>query len=587
MWYKIDFFRIRTHLRRLAFHPAVLLLLAIAAVLALYAGSLRLWWCCDDPSILQHANLYSPAEYFFVPAAWRALIPYSLTPWLSLAYDLDLALFGFQPTAFFAHHLLILALCAWFLQRIAARWVGDGAACVAPLIFLVGAPVAVAAQLLMVRQYLEGLLFFLLALWLVIRVLDGEKGAFRFVAALSFAVAVTAKEVFVPLGFVPFLLPLAGFRRRVWAAWPWLLVIALYVPWRAYMLGDLLGGYVPGGGLAGSSIGELTGAFAKVPALLWSSPLAAGAGLVLVFGVALQRASVGPRMVLAWLALLPAWLLLPLLPLVRMPGLSERYFIVPWAALALLSGLAFGRAWRNQRRWLRAALLAAVTAVAGSAWLVARPALTNGAGMQAMYRAVGMAYLDHDAPVALWGDPMIPYWFFQGLEGLRPAMGRQAKPPYAMADESDLVAADSSVRRILRYDAARQAMLDVTVDWPDLQNAWRQRLVASPMTVVMDYDRARQILSWNFGPAEGGSFALVSLGGVLPLPTQGRLRMELVPKGCFRIRQEGPASTLSYSPLLAWPTAQGLPALSRTSWQGQGDMFESSSVSSCQAPIAP
>ena len=83
------------------------------ATLALYGGSLRLWWCFDDPAILLHAWRYAPQEYFLVPKAWQALIPYSLQPWLSLSYDLDLSLFGFRPAGFYAHHLLALALCAW------------------------------------------------------------------------------------------------------------------------------------------------------------------------------------------------------------------------------------------------------------------------------------------------------------------------------------------------------------------------------------------------------------------------------------------------------------------------------------------
>lgn len=62
---------------------ALVFSLIVAATLVLYSRALGNWWCCDDTQILKHAVQYSPYEYFFVPAAWRALIVSSLTPWLS------------------------------------------------------------------------------------------------------------------------------------------------------------------------------------------------------------------------------------------------------------------------------------------------------------------------------------------------------------------------------------------------------------------------------------------------------------------------------------------------------------------------
>lgn len=281
--------------------------------LLLYGSAISGWWCCDDPQILKHALRYTPWEYFTVPAAWRALIPYSLTPWLSLVYDLDHALFGLNPLTFYAHNLLTITLCAFLIYCIARQWADHWYACGGALLFLAGSPIMTAAYQLMVRHYIEGLFFYLLALWLSMQALrkDVRWPTLRAVmAGIAFVVAITAKEIYVPLGIVPFLLPLGSFRQRFRAAWPLLLVMALYVPWRWYMLGDVVGGYTPAGELGSSDLLAALGQFAKLPELLLAWPWLGGAGLILLIGLFLKRRCTG------WtalpLTLLPVLLLVPL-----------------------------------------------------------------------------------------------------------------------------------------------------------------------------------------------------------------------------------------------------------------------------------
>jgi hypothetical protein len=570
------------------------LVLAIGAVFALYGNSLQLWWCCDDPAILLHAQRYAPLEYFTVPSAWRALIPFSLTPWLSLAYDLDMALFGYEPRGFFVHHLLTLAGCAWLLHRIAARWAGDAAALAAPAIFLVGVPVAQAAQLLMVRQYLEGLLLFLLAIWWAVRALDGGPRPLRWLAALAFAAAITAKEVFVPLGFIPLLLPIGRFRQRLAMAWPWLLAMALYVPWRGHMLGTLVGGYTPAADIPGNLFGDAVAAFATVPAMLWNAPLVAFAGLGVLAAAAAWRHGKPPgALLLAWAVLPPVWLLAPLLPLVRFPGLSERYFIIPWAALSLGCALALAHAWHGRPRWVQAALLAAVLAVVVPAWLQSRPVAQAALPGNTLFRAIGSAYLERDAPTAIWGDPAVPAWFVQGLEHLRPAMGRTAPPPLSVADESDLAAYAQAPfpQPVLRYNNQQQGMEDIHAEIPAMVQRWRERLAPTELSVDVGYDAYRQALEWKLAAPAGTSFAVLSNGTATAVPGQGQLRMDKQPQGCFRVRVTHADGRLSYSPLLAWPAASGPAhtapaqgaAVARTRWAGPGDLFKDAPTASCAA----
>jgi hypothetical protein len=579
-------------LRRFIAHPFAALLLLGLATLALYGGSLRLWWCFDDPAILLHAHTYSPLEYFLIPKAWQALIPYSLQPWLSLSYDLDLSLFGFRPGGFFAHHLLALALCAWCLQRILVGWVGPGWALCGALLFLVGSPLAIGAQQLMVRHYVEGLLFYLLALWLVLRRLRGGHASNSWLAGLAFAVAASAKEVFLPMGLLPFVLPLGSLRQRLQAAWPWLVVMALYVPWRFYMLGELVGGYVPQGGLAGLDLMQVLRAFAQVPGMLWAWPAVAFAGVavvVVVAGSRLVKNQLGATAL--WALPLPVLLLAPLLPLVRFPGLgagSERYFMVPWTVLAALSALALGLAWRDALhsalRWL---LVAAYAALLVPAWQAARMASAPLAPLQAAHKAVGMAVVHGRAQDLILGTPGVSTWFIQGLLDLRQPMGQPGAAPRLASDESDLVGVDLAGMRVLRYDPAAKAVRDVTNQQARQQAAWRQRLRGEvTLSVFTEYDTRLHALRWQLASSAPGSYAFLSVGSALPLPAQGAIRRDTQPAGCFRIRLETADGGLVYSPLLQWPAVGG-PGNAVVAWQGVGDGFAGPAAPACAGQGKP
>ncbi len=357
----------------------------VLATLLLYSNALGNWWGYDDTQILKHALRYSPLEYFFVPDAWRALIAYSLTPWLSLSYDVDNALYGLSPRGFYAHNLLTIALCAWMLYLIAREWVGAWFAAGGAALFLVGSPVAVASQQLMVRHYADGLLFYLFALWLVLCGLRLRQPRYGVLAGVAFLIAATAKEVYLPLGFVPFMLPLGHWRQRLVVAWPLLLVMLLYVPWRWYMLGDVVGGYTPIGTLTDLPMSALLQQFSLIPGLfldrlgVWILVLGTGLAAAMLWSTRENRWGL-----LRLGCIVPLLLLAPLVPLAMASSLaSERFFVAVWAVLALGVALAFGSVSHNAAvRWVLSALFAALVFVASeSSVLLERFFTLNGLGV--------------------------------------------------------------------------------------------------------------------------------------------------------------------------------------------------------------
>lgn len=568
----------------------MLALTIVLTTFGLYGRSLGLWWAFDDTAILLHAQKYGPLEYFGDPQAWRALIPYSLQPWLTLTYDIDLTLFGFTPSGFFAHHLLALAACGWLVQRIASRWVDEAWAMIGAVLFLVGVPVAAASQQLMVRHYIDGLAFYLLATWLVIRSLDGGHGVQRWVAALSFAVAASAKEVFLPLGLLPFLMPVGTVRDRLYAAWPWLIVIGLYVPWRYYMLGELVGGYSPKAGLAGLGPGEVLRAFAQVPSLLWTFPNVSLTGVGALGAIA--WASVARRSARGgvWLIALILMLAAPLVPLIRYPGLgagSERYFIVPWAALSLLCVLVAGAAWRGRHGGVRLALIGTIGAIAVPALVASQQVTIQLAPIQSAHRELGWAVVEGINSDVIVGPPGVSPWFINGLMTLRPAMGNAALAPIVAADESDWAGRSLTGKRGLRFNPSTNLMEAFELTEANLQD-WRQRLSAAPLRVAIDYDPRSRVLRWELGSPVNGGFVLLTGGSGLPLSAKGAIRMDHRPIGCFRIRLDGDDGKVVYSPLLTWPLVRGDMAGSRVHWQGAGDLFRSEQLEShCGSSTAP
>jgi hypothetical protein len=396
----------------------------IALVFWRYGMALDNWWCCDDPQILLHALKHQPLAYFLVPEAWQALVPYSFTPWLTLAYDLDYGLFGLQPRYYYLHNLLILALCAWLLYLFAQPWTGKAYAAGVSVMFLAGVPIALASQQLMVRHYLEGLFYYLLMLLLARQAVQRQAHLYGLAAALAYLVAASAKEIWLPLGLLVFLMPVGTLRQRLRYNTATLLVIPAYALWRAYMLGQLLGGYTPGNALQDTSrIGKFLTAITEVPALLWQHPSAAKIAIIALGLAALYKSTAACLKSAPWLIMLACALFIPLYPLVITPGLgpgSERYYIALWAALALLTGVLSHRlAHGSHRLWQLLGLTLFLIPLHG-AWQASADMLERQKAEHALYRAQGQALAELGPETAIFDETGLPSWYNAGIIALAP-----------------------------------------------------------------------------------------------------------------------------------------------------------------------
>ncbi|MBK9361150.1 MAG: hypothetical protein IPM99_08515 [Rubrivivax sp.] len=466
-------------------------------------------WCCDDTQILGHALRFAPWRYFVEPEAWRALIPFSLTPWLSLSYRIDLTLFGLDPAGFYVHQRLALAACAWLIHLLAWRSCGHLAAACGAVLFLAGVSTAQASQLLMVRHYVEGLLALLLCLWLVKQQVHRPR-AWRAVAqALSFAAAASAKEVYLPLGLCALLAAEGPWRQRLRLAAPVLLVMVLYIPWRMHMLGELVGGYTPAGDLSTASLLLRAGQqIAAAPSFLFGHPAPALSSLALLLTLALARrwqlqgGVAAGRVLMAGLVVL-ALLLVPLLPLTVFPASSAGPSAIcsppgqrwPWWSRRL-------RRRHAGRRWpLRGLIAALALSVAAMAWPPALRALAETRAAHREHQAHFERLTRGGAADVVLASPSITAWFITGALALRPPLGQNGPPPMVVVDEAQL-AGLAEGRRLWHDDGRGPQMVDATAAVQARLADWRGRLRVRPLRVSMSYDGASLVLRWDLQAAD-------------------------------------------------------------------------------------
>ena len=523
----------RAALPRADLAAAVALLLLVAWR---WHGITASFWRADDPALLLHA-LQSPGLAAFVdPADWRRLSPNNLTPWVTLSFKLDLALAGLRPAAFYLHQLLsagLVALAAYALgrQALPPAW-----ALAVVVLGLAGAPTDAVTTLLMTRHYVEGLLFALLSLLAFLRARAEDRRAARAgwacAGAAFYALACSAKEVYVPLVLVLACLPAArpspaAARPATHASrfllLPWVLVALGYVAWRRAMLGDAVGGY--GGAqplLSFGSAAAMAQAVARFPAVLFGP--AWGAVLLVALPAAVLALRGRPAR-LAFVALAAACVLLPLWPLVNGPGFHgpDRYlYLLWWAAAAGLVGalrgaalrLPLAPAWREAAGLGLAGLL--VLAAALQSVAAARP---REQAMRA-FDAVGRFIVARDARDAFVAPDAVlaSYWYVTSLCEIRRNAG--AGCPQALIPGWPL---DERVQRLSVYDPAAGAMADASARLADERRRAEAIDRTRPLSVALSIDGG--VARWQFGPHREGQYFVVSPTlGRYPLPPQGELR---------------------------------------------------------------
>lgn len=554
-------------IRRRALLDSLAALALLALPLLLYRQALGLWWMEDDFFQLRYALDHGPLAYGLDPEVWRRLPNRVLSPLLFVSYDLDLALFGLEPAAFYAHQLVSIGLAGAALFLVLRFWLPRAWALLGGGVFLLGPPVASLAPLLMVRHYPEaiGLGAAAAGAW----VLAVRRGRWEWsgLSTLLYLAASAAKEIAVPLPFFLALLPEGGRRRRLRYLVPHAVALAVYAGYRLRMLGTPLGGY----------------GFATTPAdwprlaltLPWKvgRELAAGGG----WGWAALAVLLVPVLVLVFRSrraalLLAAGFALALGPVLPVSvAIEPRFALGAWlvVAAALPFGLrALVRRSRKDEREERSAgrspatALPAVLAFAAALLLYAAAwtGVRGGAGyldraerMSAEYRG----FLDL-GPDALLRHPLGPPASMEELR--RFARDVLDHPPFGdrfgdwFYDDLYLCGPDGEPDPppgpIHGFDPRTGRLADVTREIPALARSYCTAIRWDAPLEAELRPEPGGVLAWELGPYEEGRYAFVLDHGRLryDLPREGAFHLRGLRAITLRVRYEDPEGWVTYSP---------------------------------------
>lgn len=306
----------------------------------LYKDSLNGYWRFDDGFHLMFATDHTPWQYFFDPIVTRAQSGANVAPWNAFFYDVNLSLFGLEPGGFYLHLLVLIIATALALHSLLRLWLPLLPALLGVILFLLGKPTLHMANEIMSNHYLTGMLFSLLSINFFIHYIRHGGYIKLFSSLLLYALAMTCKEVYVPLIAVLFALPLGSIKQRIIALLPFGLTLIAYALWRRLVLGAWVGGY--GRNTVEISYLHITKELANIPTVLLNDQ---GWGLVGLIVIAIMSLVALKKKVLNIpLVLMSLFIILtPLVSLILSNNISQpdRYLFLPWVAITIWVATTF------------------------------------------------------------------------------------------------------------------------------------------------------------------------------------------------------------------------------------------------------
>jgi hypothetical protein len=210
----------------------------------LHSPNLNSWFISDDLQAIYCSQkpflkLLTDKETYY---CFSTLFYAPLHP---LYYKIDFLIFRLSPFGYHVLNITALFIVSLIIYRIFSLYIEKPYALLGGVIFSLLPPSTFAAGWITTRQYLLGLFFYLLSLWLFKQWENSKKNLYIGLAVFSGILAFLSKELFASLPVVIIILARGGFKSRVRKAIPFMAALLVYLLWRAYML-EGIGGY-PGG----------------------------------------------------------------------------------------------------------------------------------------------------------------------------------------------------------------------------------------------------------------------------------------------------------------------------------------------------
>jgi hypothetical protein len=491
----------------------------IAVNVFLYRKIVRLFWIWDDPATLRLVLDRTWWQPFVDGASWPRKM---FTPMLTVAFELQTALFGLDVARFYVLHLIVVAATAIAVYFALRSFVGTAPALSGAVVFLAGPPLCSIVTQLSTVHYFLAIFFAALAVivWRRSSVLS----------ALFYLLSLLAKEVAAPLPLV--LLFLTDRKRRTIGHF---IAFAIYFVWRGLVLKTFFGGY-------GWTIG--TNDWQQLILFPWKILQFAGLPLVCAIAVVL---ALGIRSRRGWLLFLLAVVLsiAPYAPMAK--DLAARFAVVPWLAIT-------------------AGFVAAASRLKSRTILILIPILTIVANRYEWTREFRYKrrmsdenrFFFYDLPAnGLLRNPALTGHDMGELNWLRTDYVHREPGGSCFYDDLYLATNDIGGKRVWQYDVAGMAMVEITSNVDAILQRHR-RITRNDAPLSARFHYRDGTLQWELGPYDRGHYFAL-FGNGLQTGEIARRDGFRLPQGsviALRIRYDSPDGWITYSPELTLDLAK-------------------------------
>lgn len=498
----------------------------------IYGPNLPIWWMADDTQILKHAVSHHFWEYFFVPSVWQELSANNLTPWIDVLYDLDLSLFGLNPTGFYLHHLAIFGLLTVTTYYFLRLWLNRSWAFAAGILFTLSPCYANNVYFLMTRHYVEGLLWSLWAIIFYIKALKNQRPFLACLGALFYLIATLCKEIYVPLVLLLPVWPEAYFdknrsgwiqvfRKRLIYFLPFAVIAGAYTLYRRWMLSNWIGGF----GNLYSTKSEFSVLLDYIGHLLLEN----STWLIIViipfaiWGICGNRTDRWKQKCFALLVVL-----LVVAPLLELSGmLCRRYLFLPTFLLLVAVSIGMSLLWRQSRPGRLLSSVGVLVLFFGL--FQANQGVQKKLGdISDRYSAQGLFMWEvSNSQDALFVES-IPGHYFEGLSWLRNHIEHREEMARPIIDICHILYTNASTphwRRFWRYDHDKRRIVHMD---PKVVSAKRKKCLdvyRSDVSLNIRVWQDEGLIRWELGPYQTGRYLFVDpqTGFTITLPRSGHI----------------------------------------------------------------
>jgi len=377
-----------------------------------YSNHLNAWWLADDPALLQAVVEHGIFPHFYASEVWRQVSPANLTPWLIASLGIDWHFFQLDPFGYYLHHFLAFFLVLSVSYIFLNHYFSPVVTSFALSLFVLSTPIAHLLQFLMVRHYLEGLGLAIAALLFYLKALRTQQQRWLWLSSGCYLLAITAKEIYVPLVVLLPFFPESTWRKRINYLIPFIIIASMYVLWRAEMLQwqRLISGYdsslVPK--LTMNYVYDLPQRFLHSLGWLTTWQITIFSTVFVLFWIILFKQARSAQII--FILVLIALVVMPIIPVLTI--LDTRYLVLPYFLLCI--GFGWSLQFLRMHTPLIIPMSFGLALIAASVQAISSLSFNE---MQQRYRAEGEFILRGDAGTLV--QPIGMYWYYQGLQQLR------------------------------------------------------------------------------------------------------------------------------------------------------------------------